>query len=194
MPEIPSTSGLNEELARICEQIRLTRRTVVGILASGVATSGTAAAQALRPISGAQIPAQNAQIDMRYLPFRLLRADDMVVLNLYLDNLRLIGSPPARQLERIQPGQPARLIFEHQPQAIEDQALFSRPLASYGPVSLLSYIAGPSYVVFAMPAGVNNQPLQGDGTLAGLLDICCKWPMSLDVAREKNRLVSSVVF
>ena len=182
MPEIPSTSGLNEELARICDQIRLTRRTVVGILAGGVATSGTAAAQALRSIAGVQIPAQNTQIDLRYLPIRLLRADDMVVLNLYLDNLRLVGSPPTRQLERIQPGQPARLIFEHQPQAIEDRALFSQPLSSYGPVSLLSYIAGPSYVVFAMPAGVNSQPLQGDGTLAGLLDICSKWPMSLDVA------------
>ncbi|HUO97831.1 MAG TPA: hypothetical protein VMU01_04150 [Rhizomicrobium sp.] len=191
MRQIPSSPELREELARICEQVRLTRRTVVGILAGGVAASGASVAAGRRQPFEAQVPAQNEQINARFLPIRLIRADDMLVLTLYLDNLRLAGGAPARRLERIQPGQPARLIFEHQPQAIEDQAIFPPPpLTSYGPVCLKSYIAGPSYVVFLMPAGAGTQPLSGDGTIAGLLDVCCKWPMSLDIAARPYGPVS----
>lgn len=190
MKRKPQSEGVRDAFARVCEQIELTRRTFVTMLlstTSAVAVSPARAASDVTPESCQQIPPT-----ARRAGRSLVRADDMLVLTLYLDNLRFAGNAPNRQIQRIDPTQPARLIFQHQPQAIEEWALVSDDPAPVDS-ALPSFLSGPSYVAFEMPGVMQAQPLGTSGSLQGLLEVCTNWPMSLDVvARLPNAIDPSL--
>ena len=97
---------------------------------------------------------------------RLIRPDDLLVLDVYLTNLR--PSADGTALERIDPDQSARLAVELPPQHVAERAYFQ--FNSYAepvdPPPVETLASGPSRLVFTIPDAVATVPL----TIAGLLD------------------------
>lgn len=134
----------------------------------------------------------------------VVRPEDLLVVDISFDNLRIVASTPA-QLARIDPTKPAYLLVRHQPQAIAEEAFQEvgdqpslariRRDGTEGspdgsgtqapPVSphvAHSRMAGRSQVVFRMPDGTNPLPY----TLPKLLEAWRTWPMSLDAAARPS--------
>jgi hypothetical protein len=114
---------------------------------------------------------------------RVVRPDDLLVLDFELDNL----VPRSGRLVRNDSSRPGLLIVSHQPQAIAEHAFLDMggQGSEYGtddnngkskPALLpaAARASGPSRVVFSMPAG-DEVPY----TLDGLLDACRRWPLHL---------------
>ena len=99
-------------------------------------------------------------------PLRLIRPQDLLVLDVYLTNLR--PSADGTALERIDPDQPARLAVELPPQHVAERAFYQ--FNSYAeradPPPVATLAAGPSRLVFTIPDDLATVPL----TIAGLLD------------------------
>lgn len=191
------------------DQIRITRRRAVQLLAASAWGAGSAAAQqspglAVQPALE-RVP--NLEPLIAIIPrtptvYRLRRVDDMLIVDVELDNLRITGSGANRVMSRIQANRPGLLIARHPPQAIAEQAFqqvsdqggntyavdskgnrVSPPPPVVGPQSLplppqvaMARISGASRVVFQMPTGVNQAPWG----LEGVLEAMRTWPLSLD--------------
>jgi hypothetical protein len=138
---------------------------------------------------------------LRPLRRRVLRPEDLLLLDFQFDNLRIVVG--ARALVRIDATKPAHLIVEHQPQAIADEAFQQvADQASLPPVTRTgapdgaplpaqastpvppavagSRMAGPSRLAFTMPAGQASLEFN----LESLLEACGTWPMNLDWAAQ----------
>lgn len=114
--------------------------------------------------------------------YEVRRADDLLILNCKLHNLRIIGSAPSQQITRENMQNPAWIVVEHQPQSIAEQAYRWPPGAAPPPESdkAKSYISGVSRLVFQMPSETGT----ANWGLHGLLDACRTWPMQIgDLAR-----------
>jgi hypothetical protein len=132
------------------------------------------------------------------LPLQVIRPNDLVVLEFRFVNLQRWGS----KLRRRTAGQAALLVVDHPPQSFGEQAVpeidgaqqqsyASAPdLNPYGnktpptpsgppkpppPAQSATRIAGPSRLVFEMPA--DEGPI--DWTLEALLAACRRWPLRL---------------
>lgn len=97
---------------------------------------------------------------------RLIRPDDLLVLDVHLSNLR--PSEDGTALERIDAALPARLAFELAPQHVAERAYydFAASQEPAGPAPVETQAAGPSRIVFSVPDDQATVPL----TLAALLD------------------------
>ena len=132
---------------------------------------------------------------------RVIRPDDMVVLELSVQGLRRLGAT----LVRSEAGQPGTLIVGHQPQSIADAAYLETtgqsdysadsklsgreppplsvlPAKAAYPTPVPLRAAGPSRVAFTMPDDEDALPL----TLDALLDACRRWPLALDGAARPD--------
>ncbi len=134
----------------------------------------------------------------------LRRPDDLFVGTLFHENLR-VNPGEIPQLERENAGQAARLILELPPQAFGEEALLEEtgPEAPVNPPAGEAFtqrdnapvagkealrplptarlrMAGPSRLVFTMPADVTRIPY----SFAGVLAACRTWPMSRALAAQ----------
>ena len=115
----------------MADEVRLTRRVLVGWLLAGTpalaqVTAQTRAPQVMKPaVTGRTEPLQVQRFDPDKLvftaatdvtQFTLLRPADLVVLHVRLVNMVVTGSKASRQIKRT--GTPALMIVEHQPQSI----------------------------------------------------------------------------
>lgn len=99
-------------------------------------------------------------------PLRLIRPEDLLVLDVHLSNLQPTADGTA--LERIDAASPARLAFELAPQHVAERAYyqFATSAETPDPPPVETLAAGPSRLVFTLPDEVASVPL----TMAGLLD------------------------
>jgi hypothetical protein len=97
---------------------------------------------------------------------RIVRPDDLLVLDLHLTNLR--PSVDGSVLERVDPDRPARLSFELGPQHVAERAFYEYTgwQEPAGPPPVETLASGPTRLVFDLPDDRTTVPL----TLAGLLD------------------------
>lgn len=134
---------------------------------------------------------------------RIVRPDDLLVLDLLFENLAV----QRRKLRRVVAGKPALLIVGHQPQAIAEQAFlktssqsskkdFPDPVDQDGArtpaqhaernkrsndglsLPAAARAAGASRLVFEMPEGLDEI----DYTLPAILEACATWPLKLEAA------------
>lgn len=130
------------------------------------------------------------------LRYRIVRPDDLLVLDVSLSNL----VPRAGVVRRRDADRPGLLIVVHQPQSILEQAfeqLDGQAAADYKPKGAsarhvqgsgsgtLAFpaqacAAGPSRLVFAMPDGIEAAPF----SLDGILEACRTWPLHLAWAAQ----------
>lgn len=197
--ESPSDSGKKRELIRIGEEVRMTRRTVAGMLVAAFGLASQARAQVLRrkqvkpTVARPKATVDRLRPNLRPRTYEVRRPDDLLVLDYKLHNLKFVGSGTDRRITRVDPQKPAWVIVEHQAQSIVDQAYWKRvspPLDSNDtnpsapntenppapPGVAQSRIAGSSRLVFQMPSDMS----QADWGLDGLLEACRTWPMRLD--------------
>ncbi len=99
-------------------------------------------------------------------PLRIVRPDDLLNVTVELTNLRV--SADRHFLERIDPAAPAWLAFVLPPQHLSEQAFMEYKdhveLAAQPPVGYVA--AGPSRLVFALPADAQQWPLDVASLLA----------------------------
>jgi len=183
--ELPRKNNGLGDLDRICEEVRLTRRSVTAMLVAAAGALTQARAQTrvspTTPVTPAPRTVVTPDIVVAGLQpayYEVRRPDDFLVLNYKLHNLRIVGAAPSQQIARINAQQPGWIVVEHQSQAIAEQAYWSKPSADGPPVpgSAQSRISGPSRIVFQMPSGLS----QANWGLPGLLEACATWPMRLD--------------
>jgi len=193
-------------------QVEPTRRTVISLfLAASAWSAGLGrglAATFFNPLA-LPLPSPDDEFDVpgarTRTRLRVIRPDDFVYLDVEYENIAADGDP-AKTLRRVNPGQPALLIVNHQPQAIADQAYqqvtvteaatmpnsdgkpYSTPTKSepapapksepapVPPAVANARMAKPSRVAFVMPAEVSSIPF----TLASLLTAFRTWAMNLD--------------
>ena len=194
----------------LLDQIRITRRRAVQLLAATAWGVTDAAAQQTRALSSQPTlePIPNLEPLITIVPktpaiYLLRRVDDMLLLDVELQNLKIVGTGTNRRMARVQANQPSRLIVRHPPQAIADQAfqqvsdqggasyavdskgnkISPPPAVPPGPEPLplppnvaQARISGISRVVFLMPSGTNDAPF----SLSGVLDATRTWPLVLD--------------
>ncbi len=193
-------------VAQLLDQIRITRRRAVQLLAASAWGISDAAAQQTRALAAPPTlePIPNLEPLITLVPktpaiFLLRRVDDMLILDVELQNLRIIGSGTNRRMARIQANQTSRLIVRHPPQAIADEAFLETSDQGGGayavdkqgnkktppdaagspaipPPPVQARIAGVSRVVFQMPTGTNEAPW----SLEGVLEAARTWPLALD--------------
>jgi hypothetical protein len=197
----PDSEAPPPDLDGLCDEVRVTRRLVSGALAA-LSAVGAAVAQERRAVVVAPPskrvlgPLDRDLVLNKPKLIRVRRPDDMLILDIQLENLRVGPSG----LTRLQAGQPALLIVDHQPQAIADQAYQetngpkinvnrdgvaepqpqAKDKSPTPPDVADARIAGPSRVVFAMPAGQTGFAFGDNSVLEGLLDACRTWPMVLE--------------
>lgn len=132
---------------------------------------------------------------------RVIRPDDMVVLDFSVRGLRRAGAT----LVRSEAGQLGTLIVGHQPQSLADAAYLETteqddyskdgklsgrepsppavpPTDAPYPTPVPLRAAGPSRLAFMMPEDEDALPL----TLDALLDACRRWPLALDGAARPD--------
>ncbi|MEX0644292.1 MAG: hypothetical protein WD076_03220, partial [Parvularculaceae bacterium] len=194
----------------LLKQIRITRRRAVQLLAASAWGVGNAAAQQTRALSAQPTlePIPNLEPLITIVPktptiYLFRRVDDMLILDVELQNLKIVGSGSDRRMARIQANQASRLIVRHPPQAIAEEAfqqvsdqggasyavdskgnkISPPPAVPVGPAPLplppnvaQARISGISRVVFLMPSGVNETPW----SLEGVLEAARTWPLVLD--------------
>jgi hypothetical protein len=177
--------------------VRVTRRMAVALLAAGV--PGLASAQPRVQTAAGRRLDPHLSYGFRPQVFDVVRPDDFLLLRFHLDNLVVTGSGAGRRLSRASESRAGRLIVEHQPQAIAEQAFLEisdsnvsvdrtgKTIAAAGggpektplpPNVAQARIAGPSRVAFLMPVEARDWPF----SLPELLRACREWPMALDVA------------
>jgi len=183
-------------LVELCRDVRLTRRLVTQMLMSvGSVAAASAAERTARPDTTPTKPVLggiSANRQPVIINKHIVRPDDLLVLDLSLVNMKIEGSGGSQRLVPTGASNRARLIVDHQSQAIAEQAYFTSNTANtvFPPAWLPcdAYSAGPSRIVFKMPAGTSSQPF----TIEGILDACRTWPMSLDyTARPWIRAIES---
>jgi len=105
---------------------------------------------------------------------RVIRPDDLLVLDLLIDNLGISDG----KLQRLDAGKPGLLIVEHQTQAIGEEVF---PQAASGQATHARVrAADKSRLVFEMPADVDAIPF----TLDDVLEACRSWSLKLDWAAQ----------
>lgn len=115
----------------------------------------------------------NAGVLARVGRYRVIRPDDLLVLNIALDNLVVRNGKLARQ----DAAKPGLLIVGHQLQAITERAFQpGQGLAAPAPARG----AGPSRLVFRMPDAGAPVPF----TLEGILEACRTWELKLNWAAQ----------
>lgn len=177
---------------RICEEVRLTRRSVTAMLVASAGVLTHARAQVrINPNDVTRPPSSlgpratdliEARAGAAPTIYEVRRPDDFLVLNYSLQNLRVIGSAPSQQIARINAQDPGWIAVYHQPQSIAEQAYWGEPSIekALAPGEAQARISGASRLVFQMPSEI----AQADWGLDGLLDACRTWPMRLgDLAK-----------
>jgi hypothetical protein len=113
---------------------------------------------------------------------RLVRADDLLALDLFLYNLTLDTSG-ARKLVRANPARPAFLVAQFQGQSLGEQTFFDTGSSATSEMPpplpgrlVRARLAGPSRLAFRMPVTEASV----DYTVDALLEACRTWPMNLD--------------
>ena len=116
---------------------------------------------------------------LRAIRHRVIRPDDLLVLDLALDNLGISKG----KLKRLDASKPGLLIVEHQTQAIGEEAFLqtSDDGSAQGlPLPARVRAAGNSRVVFEMPADIDSIAY----TLDEVLQACRTWPLKLNWAAQ----------
>lgn len=114
---------------------------------------------------------------------RVIRPEDLLVLDFQFSNLRPVGDDD-RRLVRRDGGRPARLIVRYPPQAIGEQAYRVEPPDPTPalPFTAASRLSGASRVVVEMPAEVAGL----DWSLEAFLKALGTWPLALDWAARPD--------
>ncbi|NRA29117.1 MAG: hypothetical protein HRU11_02565 [Parvularculaceae bacterium] len=171
-----------QELDNVSDDIRVTRRLVTSSLVAAALLPASATSQTRA--SRETIVARPLQPKLK----RIRRAEDMLVLDYRLHNLRETYSNGALVLERINNGKLSWIAVEHAPQHVFEFAYWdasdpgtegtqdAKEPVPRPPQAVPSRLAGRSRLVFAMPAGINSVPWGLDA----LLEACRTWPMRLD--------------
>ncbi len=166
-------------------------------LGSGTLAETASIASLIEAISDAEIADVRPRPEAIAWKIRVIRPDDMLVLDFRGPGL----VRRANRLERAEPGAPAWLIAEHQPQSLADEALLEtagqtdeanakelRGHENDGPppvgtanipsVPMKIRASGRSRLAFRMPDGIDRIDL----TLEALLTACRTWELALDAA------------
>ncbi len=199
-------------------EVALTRRLMLGFLLSA-GGAGTAAAQTVGKMT--TVPpvslqgktavelgqaARNPNLLVPVIPdvtsFKLIRPEDMLILDFAFENMVVSGAGKQRQIKRVDAARPAYMRVRFQPQAIAEQVFpdlppqgqavpkmpdldhlgkpTNSPPASGGKIQAGVFpqarMAHQSDLAFVMPGGVNAI----DFTTPAVLDACRTWPLSLD--------------
>jgi hypothetical protein len=177
-------------------ELALTRRTLVGWLLAAGGAAGEAMAQAGK-ITGGLPNAKATQLDGKDLTaqaakralfafgaeddatvFTLLRPRDLLVLNVTLRNLKVTGKGETRSIVIVDPSQTADMSVEHQPQSLVESAWLEDGSPA-GQVNnsqrAMTYISGPTRLVYRAPKGFTSIPFTADEVLKA----CLSWRLVL---------------
>ncbi len=169
-------------LAALCEEVRITRRTVTGMLVTALGLISQAQAaqirrQPLKKTRKAPATADRRKATILLQTYEVRRPDDFLYFDYRLNNLRVMGAVPNQVIARVNTQKPAWIVVEHQAQSIDEQAYWDKiDSVPVPPGAALSRLSGKSRTVFQMPTGVS----QSQWGLDGLLEACRTWPMRLD--------------
>jgi len=178
-PPAPEKTGA---IKRLIDDVKLSRRSVTAMLLALAGGGAAAAATPPRVLQRAQIqPRRVPEEQIRELipsveprtRFQVRRPDDMLLLDIQLNNLRVTGQAPNQRIQRVQAGRPAWIAVEHQAQHVAEEAFSVNDAVV--PRQPESRLAGVSRVVFQMPEDID----QASWGLTALLEHCTIWPMRL---------------
>lgn len=178
-PPAPEKTGA---IKRLIDDVKLSRRSVTAMLLALAGGGAAAAASPPRVLQRAQIqPRRVPEAQLQELipsveprtRFQVRRPDDMLLLDIQLNNLRVTGQAPNQRIQRVQAGRPAWIAVEHQAQHVAEEAFSVEDAAV--PRQPESRLAGVSRVVFQMPEDID----QASWGLTALLEHCTIWPMRL---------------
>lgn len=145
----------------------------------------SAAAQRELSASFGRLQAEIAEnLRQTALRVRVVRPDDLLVLDFAFDNLERREQGDRRFLVRRDGSKPARMIVHHQPQAIGEGVYQEEPFepGPHPPFTAPSRLAGKSRVAVTMPVEVASL----DWSLEAFLKACSEWPLALDYAARPD--------